>query len=191
VGPFLRGFADELIKVAQTDWSSVTRPPSTATGTERAPRPSNMLGPSNAMLRAIPKQRMESPAAPAQQTWRPSPGYRPNPASDPKPAPIKPRKGGVSRPSNAQPAWETSQQMHARKAYEASYNRGRAGGPMPASMQNAPGLGESPRPLTSTERAYVAGRGAPKIQPVAPGGLRKKSPLEAAGFRPPQSPGSF
>jgi hypothetical protein len=126
VNPFLRGFTDELVKVADTSFTTATprpqlvRPPSTATGTEGVPKPPNMNAPSGDMLSAIPKQRMESPAGAAPNTWRPSPGYKPNPVADPvtdQPKPVKPTIAAPKPATNA-PAWESFQQKNTREVAE-------------------------------------------------------------------------
>lgn len=46
--------------------------------------PSNAIAPTGELLDAIPTQRLESPPIDEPDTWRPSPGYRPNPSSDPE-----------------------------------------------------------------------------------------------------------
>lgn len=144
------------------------------------------------MLSAIPKQRMESPGGAPQQAWRPSPSYTPSSAGDPAPAAPTPKPGGAARaPVNAQPAWESSQQMHGRQNNEAAFNAGRSGAPLPASLQNAPGPGQAPRQLSNEEKSFVAGSPSPGFKPLQPGGLQIKppaaaSPLQAGGFRPPK-----
>ena len=75
MGPFLSGFADELIKVAVAPPPPVT-PPSTGVRGARAPRPSNAFRATNAYSQAIPTQRMESPAKRTTSTWRASPAVR-------------------------------------------------------------------------------------------------------------------
>jgi hypothetical protein len=45
---------------------------------------------------------------------------------------------------------------------------------MPASMQSAPGLGQSPRPLSNEEQGFTAGAKSPQIKPLPPGGLQGK-----------------
>ncbi len=192
--PFLRGFADELIKVSQPPMGGtiggVRMNPQTATGGERAPKPTYGTAPGTDLSGAIGVQRMESPGGAKAAPWRPSPGYKPNPASDPKPAPMMPKPGGgVQRPSNATPAWENSGGMHSRENNEAAYNQGRAGGPMPSSLQNAPGMGAAPRALSSTEKSFVMGQRAPGGGGGAPGSMQMK-PGQASAFRPPATPAS-
>lgn len=127
---FLRGFTDELVKVADTSFTTATprfqfaRPPSTATGApdEGRPKPSNMFAPTGDALAAIPKQRMESPPKAATDTWRPSPGYKPNPVADPVTDQPKPAKPTIAapKPASNEPAWETFQQQNTRKVSEGS-----------------------------------------------------------------------
>ena len=79
MGPFLLGFTDELVKVA------FVSPGQPAGG-----------APAGVKVAYDPKvQRMESPKGPAAPIrYRPSPGYRPKPASDPTPEPPQKRRRG-------------------------------------------------------------------------------------------------
>lgn len=133
---FLRGFTDELIKLGQPA-PGIIRPPSTATGTEpRVPRPPNLMTAGRGdMLGAIPTQRMESPAKTTPQTWRPSPGYNPKPSSDPVTPPPARRGGGLPKPREVEPAWETAGQRRERRAGEAAYNAGDKRAPQYGSFQ--------------------------------------------------------
>lgn len=175
--PFLRGFVDELTKVSQPSMpglpptptaGGVVRPPSTANGSERpmAARAPGALGPGTDALRAIPTQRMESPGASRQQMWRPSPGYKPNPASDPKPPAPAPAKGkGRAAPSTAQPAWESSPQMHQRQNQEAAYNRTPRMGSLVQPMAAGSGgyhlrPGQAPTPAPAAARSAQVARPA-------------------------------
>ncbi len=133
---FLASFADELIKVA-APWGGasaappaapkpmgVVRPPSTGAPGAPVPKPINSMGAANSreLLGAIPTQKMESPAKTTPQTWRPSPGYRPSTAGDPKPPVAKPPQGGGGRRGpGADPgvAWENAKQRKDRMTAEA------------------------------------------------------------------------
>lgn len=117
--PFLRGFADELIKIAGGDpWSDIPRPPSTATGNEQAPKPANALPASNAALNAIPKQRMDWSPSAKKDTWQPSPGFRlEQPKPQPAPAP-KPTGAVKAKPKNVDPAFENAEGRGRRQAGE-------------------------------------------------------------------------
>lgn len=67
--------ADVLVN-ADDPWRDIPRPQSTVTGNEQPARPQNASPPSDAALRAIPKQRMEWSPPAKQDTWQPSPGFR-------------------------------------------------------------------------------------------------------------------
>jgi hypothetical protein len=139
--PFLRGFADELVKVAlaRTDSASAQgalaklaelnlyRPPSNALGNERTPTPSNYnRDRGGQVMGAIPTQRMESPAAAPKPGWRPDPGYRPSTAGDPAAAPKPKSSAGGKKPGpgTGEPAWEMAGARQARISGEAAYNKG-------------------------------------------------------------------
>lgn len=77
MGPFLRGFAEELIKVA-------------------VPRPAESFGPTAKPLASIRPQVMRSPPKAKREFYRPSPRYRPKPAAA-APAVTKPTGGGRGR----------------------------------------------------------------------------------------------
>lgn len=139
MGPFLRGFANELIKVSDVGtWgqiagagkppSGVVRPPSTASGPNFVPPPPNASPASSDMLSAIPTQKMESPASTAPQTFRPSPSYKPSSAGDPAApkAPTAPAAGAPKRTADV--PWETAQGRLARLGREGEYNSSLAAG---------------------------------------------------------------
>lgn len=120
----------------------------------------------NELLGAIPTQRMESPARAAQQTWRPSPGYNPTPASDPKPPAAK-NTGGKKGRGSTEPAWETSGQRQQRRNDEASYNKSRGMNPQPkpASGTVQPGTGMYAMNTPGPTKQNAIPQGAPVVQP--------------------------
>jgi hypothetical protein len=160
MGPFLRGFTNELVKVADVrtvikvaavgNWgqiagagapTGVVRPPSTApAGSSFTPPQPNAIPAGGDMLSAIPTQKMESPGKTAPQTWRPSPGYSPSPAGDPTPPPAAPKPAAPAR-SNVQPPWETATTRIKRIGQEGQYNAdlsaGRLG-PDPSAQSRGP-----------------------------------------------------
>lgn len=160
---FLRGFADELIKIADGSWSDIPRPASTATGYEPPAntKPPNSLPPSGAALASIPKQRMEWSPKPKQDTWEPSPGFRlptPKPAETPKPvvksSVTKKKPGG-----NGAPAFESDTQRSNRLNAE-SQNKGsvRHGSPEHGAALNYDKLTLKPGEKTKSELAKVTNR---------------------------------
>jgi len=102
MGPFLRGFAEELVKVAFTN--NTAAPPVRSSG---AP-----IGPTSAPLASIKPQAFRAPAAgSAPAPWRPSP-QRPyegpsGPVTPEAPAPKKPKAGGGGRPKLREIDWST------------------------------------------------------------------------------------
>jgi hypothetical protein len=94
-----------------------------------ASKPPNAFGPTPTINQAIPTQKLESPAKAQPQQWRPSPGYRPSNAGDPKPDPTKPAGGrGRGRgPGTSDVPWETAQNRMKRIMSERAYNKNLAG----------------------------------------------------------------
>ena len=112
MGPFLRGFAEELVKVAFTNNTAAPpAPPARSSGPPIGPT-SAPIGPTSAPLASIKPQAFRAPAAgSAPAPWRPSP-QRPyegpsGPVTPEAPAPKKPKAGGGGRPKLREIDWST------------------------------------------------------------------------------------
>jgi len=155
----------------------VVRPPSTGVPGAPAPKPPNAFGPTPTFNQAIPTQKLESPAKTQPQQWRPSPGFRPSTAGDPKPDPTKPAGGGKGGgPGTSDVPWETAPNRMKRIMSERAYNKNLAG-----TKANNAGMPTS----TTSRKSYkltaqeVAANQAKKDQTVAKAEQRYSAPGNA------------
>jgi hypothetical protein len=143
MSPFLRGFGQELMKLAAPapGRDGIVRPPSTAPQGQSTPTPSRSeyIRPTSAFVNAIPRQQMTSPAKSVDSSgWKPSP---PGPKLDalkpqaPKTVASTPSggagKGGLPKPGKVSPSerlpFETDSSFQQRRGKEIGYDAERVG----------------------------------------------------------------
>jgi len=192
---FLTGFCDELLKVAVA--TAAAGGPTWLKGSQKAPV-INSIGPTNALSKAIPTQRMESPAKRSIGTWRPSPGIRAGArAQTAVKAKAPPRRGRSKPPAQDQGlAFESGMGRTVRKAHEFITGAGASaaqGKPMVGKTRPPAPHRSKPATTLPAEGSKLTGaRQGPATATRASGGGVSNTPRETSikNSQPPRQVGA-